>query len=120
MYLSVGLACLAVTYQVAVRDVRADWAPGLSMILGLDYKFAWAADGSCWRVEFSGWERHAIGDLPVPVEEVQFLSDDVMITIDDTAYRHSDVDGWLLIGQFPGGPVANKSDGWGGIKALHR
>jgi len=118
-YLSLSLLCLVCAYQLGADRARADWDTGLpGQVIGLDYKIAWAADGSCWSVEFTGWERHDVGDLPVPVGDVKLLSDNTLITNSDVAYRHGE-GAWHYVGPFPGGPVPLQSESWGKVKGRY-
>lgn len=131
MYVSVGVLCLVVAYQVGARDARADWG-NFGQISGVtpgsstqqDFLFVSSA-GEAWMREYAGWIRRADLDLPVPASDVKFLEgmgqgdSYVLVTNDDSIWVWFSGE-WEPSDPLPGGPVSLDEQSWGKTKAGFR
>ena len=132
MYVSIGLLCLVTAYQLGAERAKADWdpqAPGQIIGANGPDQAVYTEDGTAWLVDPNGggWVRARDYepswdlDLPVPAEEVKFLSESVLITKTDEAWWFGwGPDEWTYVGPFPGGPVSQEARSWGSTKGQFR
>jgi hypothetical protein len=131
-YLSLGILCLVAAYQLGAERARADWdlqSPGQIVGANGPGESVYTADGTAWFVDPNGggWIRASDYqplwdlDLPVPAEDVKFLSASVLITKTDEAWWFGwGPDEWQYVGPFPGAPVPVEKGSWGSIKGRFR
>lgn len=103
-----GAAGAAVALSTGAETGRANWRPAESDdpirvgIVGGDGRFWWTPAGEAWHLGTSGeWSRIAGLDLPVPVDEVRFITESVLFTITGEVY-HTLGEGWIRAQPFPG------------------
>ena len=96
----------AVAISSGLEGGSANWAPreresGIGVIGGMDRTW-WNGAGQSWFLGDGGrWTRLPEMDLPVPVDEVRFISEAVLITITGEVW-HTLGEGWMKAEPFPG------------------
>jgi hypothetical protein len=123
LYASLGFLCLVAAYQLGVEKAAADWdlsVPG-EIVGASGDNVHWDRSGRAWNITRNGWTRYYEDyDLPVPPEEVKFISKGWLVTTSDVGWVFGGGGvGWECAGPYPGGPVPLKSDSWGKIKSKY-
>ncbi|MFH1278157.1 MAG: hypothetical protein ABIK65_07240 [Candidatus Eisenbacteria bacterium] len=103
-----GAEGAAVALSTGADAGRANWRPQVSDdpigvgIVGGDGRYWWTPAGESWHLGVSGeWSRITGLDLPVPVDEVRFITEAVLFTITGEVYHTID-ESWVRAQPFPG------------------
>lgn len=134
-YLSFGVLCLVVAYQLGAARVRADWrgedVPGLIVAGGGGGSLwlnrtgeVWDLGGGCGGIP--GWclRKDLSAGFPVPLSEIKFFESPggdvfVLITNNDDGWTWYPSGGWQGPYPFPGA-VSVENSSWGDIKGRYK
>ena len=76
-------------------------------------------NGIVWKVDLSrNWVESSVNPLPVPVSQLKFWDETIVVTTDNTLWRY--LHGWQDCGQWPGGASATEQATWSAIKARYK
>ena len=132
LYLTIGLLIGIVVMQWTTNQGSnaSIVSPGSGIIAISDYQ-ALDEYGNHWRVYASaaesGWFLCSEGGVDcapqIPVSQIKFWGDRLIITQDNVAWAYTNKDpvrGWHNLGPWPGGPVSTEQSTWGEIKGEYK
>jgi hypothetical protein len=120
MFVCIGLLALAMAYHLGSRSTYAAYDPEVrGRIIGVRGDECVDRFGEAWHLDGDGWVRQEGADLPVPISDVKFLGERILITVNDHGWYY-DSGKWVLVGEFPSDRVLPEGETWGSQPAHRR
>ena len=117
---AIALLALAVAYHLGADSASSDYVDHSTtgIVAASDVggePLLLDENGIVWRVGSASWVQSSHNPLPVPIDQIKYWSETVVVTTDNTLWRY--LHGWNNYGQWPGGAAATEQATWSGIKA---